>query len=253
MIKSRFVLVFIHTESYTIRDETVKVRGTIMAKCELCNLWLGLVEEWYIEIPNGGGSLCLCKRCETNLNALINGTHDTERLKTGYWETAMRLKDGYLKGDKAEYVASLLDKNEAIVFEEERVKEANTKRNEEAQRRKERTAQKNAEEGFITTTSPQIEGYKITEYIHVISGEVVLGTGFLTDISGTVHDFLGTRSGKYENKLGEAKDYALNRVISRALDLGANAIIGVDFDITILGSNMIVVSANGTAVCIEKQ
>lgn len=41
-------------------------------------------------------------------------------------------------------------------------------------------------------------------------------------------------------------------ITEKALQLGANAIIGVDFDIMTIGNNMIVVSANGTAVIIKK-
>lgn len=45
---------------------------------------------------------------------------------------------------------------------------------------------------------------------------------------------------------------ALENMIQSALGLGSNAIIGIDFDITTLSNNIIAVSANGTAVVIEK-
>ena len=48
------------------------------------------------------------------------------------------------------------------------------------------------------------------------------------------------------------KKLALEDLIKKALYVGANAIIGIDFDIMTLSSNMIAVSANGTAVTIEK-
>ncbi|MCI8389973.1 MAG: YbjQ family protein [Roseburia sp.] len=41
--------------------------------------------------------------------------------------------------------------------------------------------------------------------------------------------------------------------IEKALNVGANAVIGVDLDLMTLTNNMIVVSANGTAVLIEEE
>lgn len=49
-----------------------------------------------------------------------------------------------------------------------------------------------------------------------------------------------------------AKKRAYNELIQIARNLGANALIGVDFDYVTLSSNTIGVSANGTAVTIEK-
>lgn len=105
---------------------------------------------------------------------------------------------------------------------------------------------------FKTTTGYNFEGYSITEYRNIVTGEVVLGTGFLSELSGQVNDFLGSKSGTFEGKIGAAKKLALEDLIKKALYVGANAIIGIDFDIMTLSSNMIAVSANGTAVTIEK-
>ena len=41
-------------------------------------------------------------------------------------------------------------------------------------------------------------------------------------------------------------------MILNAMTMDANAIIGIDFDITTFSNNMIGVSANGTAVVVEK-
>ena len=110
----------------------------------------------------------------------------------------------------------------------------------------------NRRNAFKTTTGYNFEGYKITDYLNIVSGEIVLGTGFLSELSASVVDVLGTTSSTFHGKFCAAKSMALENIINDALNIGANAIIGIDFDITTLSNNIIVVSVNGTAVKIEK-
>ena len=83
-------------------------------------------------------------------------------------------------------------------------------------------------------------------------GEIVLGTGFYSELSASISDLLGTSSKTFEGKLSQAKRAAQEQMIINAMTLNANALIGVDFDITTFSNNIIAVSANGTAVVIEK-
>lgn len=55
------------------------------------------------------------------------------------------------------------------------------------------------------------------------------------------------------NKLTEAKERALKKLYLNCYDAGANAVIGVDFEMMTIGTNMIVTCANGTAVKVEKE
>ena len=54
------------------------------------------------------------------------------------------------------------------------------------------------------------------------------------------------------SKLTAAKNAALEKLKESCLLANANAVIGVDIDISIMGQNMILACANGTAVRIEK-
>ena len=105
---------------------------------------------------------------------------------------------------------------------------------------------------FLETTGFTFEGYKIIEYKGIMSGEIVLGTGFLSELSASINDFLGTVSTSMTEKLTQAKQIALHKLKENCLSVCANAAIGIDFDVTTIGTNMIVVCANGTAVRIEK-
>lgn len=106
---------------------------------------------------------------------------------------------------------------------------------------------------FMLTSGYNFEGYKIRKYNGVVSGEVVMGTGFLSEISASINDLLGSTSEEFSKKMKKTKEIATSRMIESAISKGGNAIIGVDFDYMTFGNNMIAVSANGTSVIIEKQ
>ena len=106
---------------------------------------------------------------------------------------------------------------------------------------------------YQLTTGYEFTGYTITEYQGVISGDAVLGTGFFSEFTASLSDFFGTQSNTFANKMIEVKNAAKQRLIEQSMQLGGNAIIGVDFDYVTFGNNMIGVSAIGTSVTIEKR
>ncbi len=106
---------------------------------------------------------------------------------------------------------------------------------------------------MIITTTPQIEGKKISQYLGIVTGEAIMGANIFKDLFASITDILGGRSGAYEKELIRAKDIALEEIEVRAQNLGANAIVGVDLDYEVLGreGSMLMVSASGTAVKVE--
>jgi uncharacterized protein YbjQ (UPF0145 family) len=106
---------------------------------------------------------------------------------------------------------------------------------------------------MIVTTTPNIEGRKVTEYKGIVFREVISGVNFIKDFAAGLSNFFGGRSGSYEGELIEAREAVLKEMEKRAGALGANAIIGVDIDYEVLGQggNMLMVTASGTAVVIE--
>ena len=105
----------------------------------------------------------------------------------------------------------------------------------------------------LLTTGYDFAGYKISDYKGVISGQVVLGTGFMSEISAAVADFFGESSECFAEKLETAKNAAVEKLILKSDEKGGNAIIGMDFDYITFSNNMIGVVANGTSVVIEKE
>lgn len=105
---------------------------------------------------------------------------------------------------------------------------------------------------MILSTTSVIEGHPIAEYKGIVTGETIVGANVLKDFMASISDFFGGRSGTYEKVLREAKDSAINEMIVRAHELGANAIVGIDLDYETIGQNgsMLMVACSGTAVVI---
>jgi len=106
---------------------------------------------------------------------------------------------------------------------------------------------------MIVTTTPTIEGKKIIEYKGIVFGEVVEGMDFMTDFATGLSDFFGGRAYEYEDELMRSREKALEELMERARQKGANAIVGIDFDYEALGASngIVMVSASGTAVVVE--
>jgi uncharacterized protein YbjQ (UPF0145 family) len=103
------------------------------------------------------------------------------------------------------------------------------------------------------TTTPSIEGRKITKYCGIVAGEAILGANVFKDVFAGIRDLVGGRSATYERELQKARDIALQEMQDKAAELGANAVVGIDLDYEVLGqgNGMLMVSASGTAVVVE--
>ena len=106
---------------------------------------------------------------------------------------------------------------------------------------------------MIVTTTPNVEGRRITQYCGVITGEAILGANLFKDIFAGLRDLVGGRSATYEAELQKARDIALQELRERAEAMGANAVVGVDLDYEVMGqqNGMLMVSASGTAVVVQ--
>ncbi|NGM18795.1 heavy metal-binding domain-containing protein [Roseomonas stagni] len=103
---------------------------------------------------------------------------------------------------------------------------------------------------MIFTTTSTVEGREVDRYLGVVFGDAVLGVNVFKDLLGGLRDIIGGRSGTYERELGSARDTALANLSQQAAAVGADAVVGIDIDYEVLGSNngMLMVSASGTAV-----
>ena len=106
---------------------------------------------------------------------------------------------------------------------------------------------------MIVTTTPTVEGRTIGEYKGIVFGEVISGVDIFRDIGAGLRNIFGGRSSGYEDELQNARSEALAEMQRRASALGADAVVGVDVDYEVLGSDngMLMVSVSGTAVTLR--
>lgn len=103
---------------------------------------------------------------------------------------------------------------------------------------------------MIITTTNNVEGRPVQEYLGVINAQSIIGANIFKDFLGGLRDVFGGRSKTYERVLEEGKEDALRELAEKAQGIGANAILGVDLDFETVGANgsMLMVIATGTAV-----
>ncbi len=106
---------------------------------------------------------------------------------------------------------------------------------------------------MILTTTPNIEGQRITQYLGIVTGETIVGANIFKDIMAGIRDIVGGRSGAYEKVFRKAREIAFEEMEQEAVELGADAIVGIDLDTETVGSQgaMLMVSVNGTAVKVQ--
>lgn len=103
---------------------------------------------------------------------------------------------------------------------------------------------------MITTTTHNIEGHPIQQYLGVVSAESIIGANIFKDLLAAFRDIAGGRSNTYEKVVDEARTTAMNELVVKAQSIGANAIVGISLNFETLGggSTMLMVLATGTAV-----
>ena len=105
----------------------------------------------------------------------------------------------------------------------------------------------------IVTTTPNIEGKKITAYRGIVTGEAIMGANIFKDLFAGIRDIVGGRSASYERELRRAREIAMDEIKTAAAEMGANAVVGIDIDYETVGSNgsMLMVTVSGTAVVLQ--
>jgi uncharacterized protein YbjQ (UPF0145 family) len=103
---------------------------------------------------------------------------------------------------------------------------------------------------MIITTTDQVEGRRVIDYLGVVTGEAIIGVNVFRDFFAGIRDIVGGRSGGYQNALRDAREHAMADMQDAAKRLGADAVVGIDLDYEVLGkeNGMLMVSINGTAV-----
>ena len=107
---------------------------------------------------------------------------------------------------------------------------------------------------FLATVVPDGSsggaGVRVQQYLGVVHGEAIIGANIFRDLFSSVRDVVGGRAGGYERALSGARDAAVDDLVAAAKELGADGVVGIDFDYEVLGeaNGMMMVAVSGTAV-----
>ena len=106
---------------------------------------------------------------------------------------------------------------------------------------------------IILSTTPSIDGKRISRYCGIVTGEAIMGANVFKDLFAGIRDIVGGRSATYERELRKARTIALDELSQAAAELGATAVVGIDLDYETVGGqgSMLMVTVSGTAVVAE--
>ena len=105
------------------------------------------------------------------------------------------------------------------------------------------------------TTTFTIEGYRITKYLGVVRGIIVRASTISQGILGGLKSIVGGRIGAYTEMCEQARQQAFELLIDHAVQIGANAVIGLRYDASDVGARTSAteVLCYGTAVVLEPE
>lgn len=101
---------------------------------------------------------------------------------------------------------------------------------------------------MLYTTTELIPGKDISEILGVVTGNVVQSKHLGRDIMANLKGIVGGELRGYTELLTEARSLAVERLLSEAKKLGADAVVGVRFTTSAITNGSSEVLAFGTAV-----
>ena len=120
--------------------------------------------------------------------------------------------------------------------------------------RQEKIATRNTETEAILLTTETAPNLNITKRIDIISAQAAFEINNFKDMFVNSMNPVKGRSNELEKQLDELRVKSTHNLKAKAYDIGANAIVAVDLDlstVTIGGISMMMMMASGTAVVIE--
>jgi uncharacterized protein YbjQ (UPF0145 family) len=101
---------------------------------------------------------------------------------------------------------------------------------------------------MIVTTGNEVAGKGIAQYVGVVRGLVVRSPGIAQGFLGSLKQIIGGNIEAYAQVCETAREHAFQRMVQHAVEMGANAIIGMRYDATEFAQGVTEVLAYGTAV-----
>ena len=105
----------------------------------------------------------------------------------------------------------------------------------------------------LLLTSAALPGQEIEEIFGLVQGHTVYAIWLGKDLSAIIRLILGGELTEYTEMMGRARDTATNRMTTRAVEMGANAVINVRYMTTSVVGSAAELLVYGTAVKLNKK
>lgn len=101
---------------------------------------------------------------------------------------------------------------------------------------------------LIVTTMNDIPGRKVKQILGVVRGNTVRSRNIGRDIMAGFKSIVGGEIATFTELINQSRDEAYNRMVNKAIEMGADAIIAMRFDASSIMQNSSEILAYGTAV-----
>ena len=106
---------------------------------------------------------------------------------------------------------------------------------------------------MIITTTEAVKGKKIVRTLGLVRGNTIRARHLGRDILAALRNMIGGEIVEYTKLLAEAREQSLDRMISEAQRLGANAVVETRFATSVIMGGAAELLAYGTAVIVEDE
>ena len=106
---------------------------------------------------------------------------------------------------------------------------------------------------MIVVTSESIAGKKVTKTLGLVRGNTVRARHIGKDIMAGLRNVVGGEVHEYAKLMAESREQTLDRMVTEAQSLGANAVIATRFTTSVLMGGAAELLAVGTAVIVEDE
>lgn len=105
---------------------------------------------------------------------------------------------------------------------------------------------------MIVVTTEQVSGYRIAEHLGTVVGNTIRARHLGKDITAFFRVLIGGEIKEYTGMLAESREQALQRMVERARELGAEAVVAVRFQTSMILSTTAELLVYGTAVRLSR-
>ncbi|HTC25590.1 heavy metal-binding domain-containing protein [Dyella dinghuensis] len=104
---------------------------------------------------------------------------------------------------------------------------------------------------MLVVTTENVPGHQVVQVKGQVFGVVVRSRGIGGNMVAGLRSLVGGEIHEYTQMLEEARRHALDRLVSNAKLMGANAVVMMRFDSAEIGQTMSEIVAYGTAVVLD--